>query len=274
MDFPRARQRFYQEVTQPEEHINLAAAALYIAQEEYPALEPEVYLNALDGIASEVKKRLPSEQYPLRILQTINRYLYEDLGFTGNTADYYDPKNSFLNDVLDRRTGIPITLSLVYLEIARHIGLPMVGVGMPGHFLIRPNLEDMEIYVDPFHQGEILFVEDCQERLTQIYDRPIEMTPDLLPQISSRRFLARMLTNLKMIYLQHHQLEKALAVIERILLLFPEAPLEHRDRGILYYHLNRWLEARHDLETYLTMVPTAEDTRVIEQLLTRMQQFL
>lgn len=176
--FPLARQYFYQEVTQPDEQIDLAKAALYIAQEEYPDLHPAEYINALDTMAAEVQTRLPTQQYPLRIVQSINQYLYDDLGFRGNTTDYYDPDNSFLNEVIDRRTGIPITLALVYLEVARRIDFPMVGVGMPGHFLIRPDVPQMEIFVDVFNRGEIMFPEDCQERIRQIYGQPVTLQPE------------------------------------------------------------------------------------------------
>ncbi|MBE9177544.1 tetratricopeptide repeat protein [Oculatella sp. LEGE 06141] len=272
MEFSLARQRFYQEVRQPEGEIDLARAALYLAQEEYPNLEPENYLSTLETMAAEVEERLPQEQYPLRVIQTINRYLYDDLGFSGNQADYYDPRNSYLNQVLDRRTGIPITLSLVYLEIARRVNFPMVGIGMPSHFLIRPTVGQMEVFVDPFHQGEVLFLEDCQERLSQLYGRPIEIQPEFVEAVTAEQFLARMLSNLKMIYLNREEIEKALAAIERILLLFPDAAFERRDRGLLYYHLGRWTEATTDLEAYLMDMPTAQDTPVILQLLEQMSQ--
>jgi regulator of sirC expression with transglutaminase-like and TPR domain len=267
MDFSIARKYFYQEIHQPEEQISLEKAALYMALEEYPDLDVEAYLNALDTMAAEVEERLPRESYPLRILQTINRYLYDDLGFTGNTNDYYDPRNSFLNRVIDRRTGIPITLSLVYLALARRIDFPMVGVGMPGHFLIRPDVEEMEIFVDPFHQGEILFSQDCQDLLSRAYGQPVKLHTAFLQSITPRQFLARMLTNLKMIYLNQGNLEKTVAAVERILLLFPETAIELRDRGILYYRLNRFTEARQDLEDYLALVPTAEDAAVIQEIL-------
>jgi len=267
MDFSIARKYFYQEIHQPEEQISLEKAALYMALEEYPDLDVEAYLNALDTMAAEVEERLPRESYPLRILQTINRYLYDDLGFTGNTNDYYDPRNSFLNRVIDRRTGIPITLSLVYLALARRIDFPMVGVGMPGHFLIRPDVEEMEIFVDPFHQGEILFSQDCQDLLSRAYGQPVKLHTAFLQSIKPRQFLARMLTNLKMIYLNQGNLEKTVAAVERILLLFPETAIELRDRGILYYRLNRFTEARQDLEDYLALVPTAEDAAVIQEIL-------
>jgi regulator of sirC expression with transglutaminase-like and TPR domain len=267
MNFPTARQRFYQEIRQPE--INLAKAALYIAQEEYPDLEPEKYLNQLDTMAAELKQRLPAEDYPLRIIQTINRYLFEDLKFQGNTEEYYDPGNSYLNQVIERRTGIPITLSLVYLELANRINFPMVGVNMPGHFLIRPAVAEMEIFVDPFHNGEVLFTEDCQQRLSQIFNRPVELRPEFSAAINPRQFLARLLGNLKIIYLSRSEIKKALAAIDRILLLLPDSSIDHRDRGILYYQAGQWAEARHELETYLAQMPTAEDAATIQALLRR-----
>lgn len=270
MDFPAARQRFYQATHQPDEQIDLARAALYFAQEEYPNLEPEACLEALDTIAAAVQRQLPQTRYPLKVIQTINHYLYQELKFSGNTTDYYDPRNSYLNQVIDRRKGIPITLSLVYLEVARRIDFPMVGVGMPGHFLIRPVGEDLNVFVDPFHQGEILFPEDCQERLNQLYGSPVEFQLEFLEPVSSRQFLARMLTNLKVIYLNRGEWSKALATIERILILFPEAPLEQRDRGLLYYQMGRWTEATQDLENYLVNAPSAEDAAVVRQLLKRM----
>lgn len=274
MDFPLARQYFYQEIHQSDKQINLAKAALHIAQEEYPELDPAEHLNALDMMAAEVQERLPSQRYPLRIVQTINQYLYEDLGFAGNTVDYYDPRNSFLNEVIERRTGIPISLSLVYLEIAQRLEFPMVGIGMPGHFLIRPDFEDVGIYVDAFNQGEILFEQDCEQRLSQIYQQPIELKPSLVEPVSNRRFLARLLMNLKLIYLNRNELAKALAVIERLLLLFPGVPAELRDRGLLYYELGEWASACQDLETYLVQVPSAQDADAIRQLVERIRQDL
>ncbi len=272
MNFPLARQLFYREIYQPEDQIDLAKAALYIAQEEYPDLDPAEYLNALDTMATEVQERLPAQQYPLRIIQTINHYLYDDLGFTGNTGDYYNPGNSFLNQVLEKRTGIPITLALVYLEIARRIDFPMVGVGMPGHFLIRPTFAEMEIFVDAFNRGEVLFAQDCEERLQQIYTYPVKLQPSFVEPVAPRRYLGRMLANLKLIYLNQGNIEKCLAAIERILLLFPGAALELRDRGLLYYQLERWAEARQDLETYLVQIPNAEDASIIRNLLKQMNQ--
>ncbi|MEM1169087.1 MAG: transglutaminase-like domain-containing protein [Cyanobacteria bacterium P01_H01_bin.35] len=268
------RQLFYSEINQSDEKIDLAKAALYLALEDDREFDPDEYLNALDTMANEVQETLPETLYPLRIIKAINNYLYNDLSFAGNTIDYYDQRNSFLNQVIERRTGIPITLSLIYLEIAKRINFPMVGIGMPGHFLIRPDFEDAGIFVDAFNQGEILFPQDCQERLAQIYGQPVELQPQFLATVSNKQFLARMLTNLKAIYLKQNEGLKAIAAIDRTLLLFPDAVMEKRDRGVLYYQLNLWAEARQDLESYLVNFSQADDAEIIRQLLAKMSQNL
>lgn len=267
MNFPPARQRFYQEITQPEARIDLAAAALYIAQEAYPALDPAIYLNALDAMASEVRPRLPAERYPLKVIQTLNQYLFETLGFAGNSLDYYDPDNSYLNQVLDRRLGIPITLALVYLEVARRINFPMEGIGMPGHFLIRPAVEEMTVYVDPFNRGEVLFAADCQEKLKQLYGRNAPWRPEFLAPVTAKPFLARLLMNLKLIYLNQRHFQAAVPVMDQLLLLDPERLPEYRDRGLAHYQLNQWSAARQDLEHYLFQHPDPPDAAAIQQLL-------
>ena len=263
---------FYREINQPDDQIDLAKAALYIAQEEYPDLDADEYMNALDVMADEVEERLPAERYPLRIIQTLNQYFYDDLGYIGNTSDYYDPRNSFLNEVIERRTGIPITLSLVYLEVSRRLDFPMVGINMPGHFLIRPSFEEAGIFVDAFNRGEILFQQDCEARLAQMYGRPVQMQSSFMTSVSPRQMLVRMLRNLKFIYLNRSELPKAQAAVERILLLFPDAPIEIRDRGLIYYQLGDEPQAAQDLEIYLAMLPNAEDAPVIRRLLEQLSR--
>jgi regulator of sirC expression with transglutaminase-like and TPR domain len=205
--------RFLAEIDKPDREINLSKAALYIAQIEYPDLEIDRYLETLDLMGAEVAKILPETQYPLKVIQTINRYLYTDLKFHGNESDYYNPHNSFLNDVIDRRTGIPITLAVVYLHIAKSIDFPMIGIGMPGHFIIRPNFEDAGIFVDVFNQGEILFVEDCRQKLMQIYQQDIPfLPPESLQPVTNRQVLLRMLHNLQATYLNQPDFERALVI--------------------------------------------------------------
>jgi regulator of sirC expression with transglutaminase-like and TPR domain len=203
--------RFTLEVNQLDRDINLAKAALYIAQLEYPDLDLDKYLNTLEAIAKEIEIKLPKTRYPLKVIQIINEHLYDQLHFYGNEEDYYDPRNSFLNEAIDRRTGIPITLSLIYLEIAKRIDFPMIGIGLPGHFLIRPDIEDGEIFVDPFNKGEILFAEDCRQKLIQLYQQDIPvLLPEMLEPVTNRQFLLRMLNNLQMIYLNQGDFKRAL----------------------------------------------------------------
>jgi regulator of sirC expression with transglutaminase-like and TPR domain len=267
MNSSSARQYFYQEIQQPDELINLAKAALYIAQEEYLDLDSEEYLNSLDMMAAEVEERLTRTRYPLKVIKTLNHYIFEDLKFAGNKENYYDSRNSFLNDVIDSRLGIPITLSLVYLEVARRIDFPMIGVGMPGHFLLRPDIPDMDIFVDAFNNGEVMFPEDCHNRLEEIFQQPITFKPEFLAPVTNKQFLLRLLNNLKQIYIQNRKFEKALTVVDKMLLIFPGHPEELRDRGLIYYQLGQFLLASQDLQHYLAIAPYAEDAYKIRQLL-------
>ena len=213
--------QFSIEIDRADREINLAKAALYVAQIEDPDLDLDRYLGLLDTMATEVAQKLPKTRYPLKTIQTINRYLYTEHNFRGNEQDYYNPKNSFLNDVLDLQTGIPLTLAIVYLEIAKRIDFPMVGIGMPGHFLIRPDFEDSEIFVDAFDRGEILFAEDCRQKLMNIYQQDVPiLPPEILQPVTNRQILFRMLNNLQSIYLNQPNFGKALVIknwIESIL---------------------------------------------------------
>ncbi|MEM9448560.1 MAG: tetratricopeptide repeat protein [Cyanobacteria bacterium P01_E01_bin.6] len=271
MHFSAARQQFYREINQPDDQIDLAKASLYIALEEYSNIDVDAYINVLDTMADDVRDRLPIESYPLRIIQSINQYLFTDMAFCGNTENYYEPENSYVNRVIERRTGIPITLSLIYLEIAKRIGFPMVGIGMPGHFLVRPAHNEMDVCVDPFNQGEILFVQDCEERIRTLFSGSVSFRPEFLDAVSSKQFLARILSNLKTIYLNQGNMSKVLSTIDRILMLFPNTPYEQRDRGLIYYQVGRWVEARQDLEDYLTCLPKARDADLVKKLLARIE---
>lgn len=267
-----AGQRFYQEVQKADGRINLAAAALYIAQEEYWDMEPRRYLEALDDMAAAVRSRLPARRYPLKVIQTINDYLFRDLQFTGNTRDYYHPDNSYLNCVIDRHIGIPISLSLVYLEIAHRLRFPMVGVGMPGHFLVRPVIEEMEVFVDPFHQGEVLFLDDCKQRFQLLFPQA-KWQPEFLSGVMPKPFLARMLMNLKAIYIQQEADAEAVSVLDKLLILTPEAAGQMRDRGLLHHRMENYELARHDLKGYLRSHPSPPDGKTIQKILESISQF-
>ncbi|MGC1309721.1 MAG: tetratricopeptide repeat protein [Phormidesmis sp.] len=267
-----AGQRFYQEVRKADGRINLAAAALYIAQEEYWDMDPKRYLEKLDDMAADVRSRLPKRRYPLKVIETINHYLFQELNFSGNSLDYYNPDNSCLNCVIDRRLGIPITLSLVYLEVAHRIRFPMVGIGMPGHFLIRPVVDEMEIFVDPFNQGEVMFIADCKERFESIQNAHGSQVPwqdEFLSGVLPKPFLARILMNLKRVYLRLEAYDRAIATLDKLLLLSPRQPYEVRDRGLLHYELKNYDLAKQDLEGYLRSHPRAPDGKTIQQILKR-----
>lgn len=272
MNEPTARDRFQAEVQKPDPEINLASAALYLAQEEYPHLNCEACLKTLDVMAAELHNRLPESRYPMKVIRAMNQYLFDELGFRGNTRDYYDPRNSFLNEVLARRTGIPITLSLVYLELANRVGFPMAGVGMPGHFLLRPTVDEMAVFVDAFHGGDILFEEDCRDRLKQLYGEAAELQSTHLNTIGPRPFLVRMLTNLKGIYLHRQDTTRTLAAIDRILIVMPDATVERRDRGLIHYRMGQLEAARDDLTAYLSAHPDAYDAFEIEQVLSQIRR--
>lgn len=264
------REHLYRELQRPGDQVSLARAALYMAQEDYPHLVVEDYLAMLDRMAATLRQRLPADLYPLKVIRAINDYLFVDLNFRGNSIDYYDPRNSFFNEVLDRRVGIPITLSLVYLELAQRIDFPMAGVSLPGHFLIRPTVAGMTVFVDPFHRGEIMFEHDCRDRIKQMFGDAAQLEPHHLAPVTPASFLVRMLTNLKLIYLQNRDVPKALDAINRILLIAPEAVGEWRDRGLIHYQQGQLDQAQLDLERYLYQHPEATDAfeirRVIEQI--------
>lgn len=261
--FSQAQQRFRQLIAQPT--LNLAAAALCPAQDVYPKLDPNQYYQQLDEIAKSIRPHLST--YPLKTIQAINQQLYQELGFRGNQINYYDPDNSYLNQVLDRRLGIPITLALVYLEVAQRLDFPMIGVGMPGHFLVGPAIAEMELYVDPFNQGEILFPEDCQAIFHKLYGTGANWHSDYLQPIDAKALLARLLNNLKLIYLNQRNFSQALTILDYLLMLFPHEPSNSRDRGLIHYQLQNLLAARSDLETYLHNSPTASDREQILLLL-------
>jgi regulator of sirC expression with transglutaminase-like and TPR domain len=258
-----ARQRFATMIAKGEEAINLAEAALLIAQEEYPDMDVAVYLDRLDQMAEEVDKRAWNEKDPYGRLEALNRYLFDKARFSGNTVEYYDPRNSFLNEVLDRRTGIPITISTVYLEVGWRLGLPLRGVGFPAHFLVEYSSPEAEIVIDPFHQGAVLNKEDCQSRLDESYGGRVRFQRSFLAASTKRQILTRILTNLKGIYLAAQDHRRALAAIERILLIDPDLGREVRDRGILRMQLKQTSQAVADLERYLTMNPEAEDAEEV-----------
>jgi regulator of sirC expression with transglutaminase-like and TPR domain len=268
----RSRQTFQQLVTLPDGAIPLAEAALLMACEEYPQLTISPYLDQLDEIAAQVKATLHQDDSPLQIAGKINVVLFGELGFRGNTEDYYDPRNSFFNDVLERRIGIPITLSALYLEIARRIPFPVTGVGMPGHFLVKYNDRSQEFFLDPFDGGKILSHADCEEKLKQLYGDTLQFSDQLLDSVTHRQILARMLNNLKSIYLKGQTYDKGLAIVDMMMLVDPDDPEQYRDRGLLRLRLRQFEKAARDLEHYIKVAPDAADRPDVEEHLKKLKR--
>jgi regulator of sirC expression with transglutaminase-like and TPR domain len=254
---------FAELVSRPDEEIDLARAALHIARAEYPDLDAQRYLERLDDLGDLVRRRMGPEACLEDARQALNGLLYEDEGFRGNTRDYYDPKNSFLNEVLDRRTGIPISLSAVYIEVARRAGVGVEGVSLPGHFIVRLVADDGGILVDPFHSGVRLSESDCQKRLDRIYDGKMKLEASMLESCGPRSMLARMLRNLKVIYVKRGDLRRAVSVVDMLLVAAPAGGEEMRDRGLLYAALDCYAWAVRDLEKYLASSPGAKDKTAV-----------
>ncbi len=250
---------------------HLLEGALAIAWEEYSLMDLGHYRQIIDQMVADLQPRIEALQYPMKIVQEINHYLFVEQGFRGNDDEYYDPCNSFINNVLDRRLGIPLTLSLLYMVIGDRLGFAIEGISFPGHFIVRPQHPDLEIFIDPYNKGEILFPEDCAAKLTQLYGQEVPLQPEYLAPVSIRRILDRLLNNLKLIYLRRREPTKALAAIERSLMLNPDVPTQWRDRGLICYQLDRYTEARIDLENYVRRLPNAEDSPVIWQLIQEME---
>ena len=262
-----ARERFAELARRPDEQIDLAEAALLIAAEEYTGLDVALYTRRIDDLAEGARQRVGAariESSPMLLIDRFHAYLFEELGFRGNDEDYYDPRNSFLNEVLDRRTGIPISLAAVYVEVARRLEWPVRGVGFPGHFLAKWELTEGEVVVDPFH-GTVLSENDCRELLSRVSGGQLSFRRELLASLPNRGIVARMLANLKGIWIKRGDFLRAISACDRILLVVPEAVVEFRDRGLLWLKLECYRPALDDLERYLVAAPRAADARNIQE---------
>ncbi|MBT8488870.1 MAG: tetratricopeptide repeat protein [Gemmatimonadetes bacterium] len=266
------RRLLAEEISCSESEMGLARAALLVAKEEYPQLSVDLYLARLDQVAEEVKDRLANETAPLLVLDELIRTLFGRRKFSGNRDAYYDPRNSFLNDVLDRGVGIPLTLGIVLLETGWRLELPLEGVNFPGHFLVRYTGDEVRLVIDPFDEGKIRFEDQAQELLDQGYGGMVTMRDQFLRVATKRDMLIRLLTNLKGIYVKIGDDRRALAVVERLLMITPTAPLQSRSRGMLLARLGRHEEAADQLEAYLRVSPSAEDKQHVEELVQQLRE--
>jgi regulator of sirC expression with transglutaminase-like and TPR domain len=265
-----ARQHFAALVARPE--VPLAEAALAIAEEEYPGLQAADYLARLDALGAEVRQALGEKHDPASVLRALRQVLAVGEKFRGNAEAYYDPRNSFLNQVLERRLGIPITLGVLYIEVAARAGLHLDGVGFPGHFLVKyAGSGGREIFVDPFHGGEILSADDC---LARFRERAPGLTLEALhlAAVGARQILGRMLHNLKKIYVEAGDDVRALWVVDRLLILAPDDLSERRDRGLVEARLGGAGAALADLEAYLAATPDAPDADEVRSLAAQLRQ--
>lgn len=252
----------------PREAIDLTQAALVIASDAYPKLDMAAYQQRIELMATVFRKRLRADIAPPETLALFTRYMFDELGFHGNSEDYYDPRNSYLNDVLDRKLGIPITLSVVFIEVGRRIGLQLHGVSFPGHFLIKCTLRDGAVVLDAYAKGALLGIKDLQKRLRALSggrDVAPEGVMRLLHAADSTEILARILRNLKAIYLERGDQMPALTAMNRIIGLCPDAAAEFRERALLLEQLECFRAALADFETYLRLDDRASDARTVRE---------
>ena len=254
-----ARERFRELAQLSDEALDLGEASLVVALEEYPALSIGRYLNRIDQWGDAVRGRVLGSTDVERIVEEVNRLLFEEEGFHGEAADYYDPRNAFLNEVLDRHAGLPLALSILYIEVSRRAGLPVCGVSLPGRFLVKVSGPWGDLLIDPYDSGRVLSTIECQEIMDQVFGGAVKLREHHLRSFRKREILARLLAHLKATHLARHNLTAAIAAIDRLLILDGHDPYELRDRGMMAMELHRYQEAIRDLQCYLEAMPSADD---------------
>jgi regulator of sirC expression with transglutaminase-like and TPR domain len=232
----------------------LDRAALDVAAIHYPGLEPEPFLDQLNALASQLGDRLRNFNDGRDFVEKAQSYLFGELGFHGNETDYFDPRNSCLNQVLERRTGIPIALAVMYMEVARRLHMPVFGIGLPGHFVLQFDDGNYSTYIDPFHSGRVITARECYELAGSTAPDPA-----LLQPVSKKYIAMRMMRNLSEVYLRTGDFDRAVATLGLLLEGAPEAGHLYRQRGIAGMKLKRYQAARKDFETYLKLEPDATD---------------
>lgn len=263
-----ARRRFHELAQRPEEQLDLVEASLVIALEENPALDLDRYLIEVGAWSDAVRGRLEGSRDVERIVETINRLLFDEEGFHGENDDYYDPRSALLSEVLERHAGLPITLSILYLELSRRIGgVEATGVALPGRFLVKFSGAFGEIVVDPFDGGRVLTRVELQKILDGVYGGGVRLREHHLRSFTPREILARELAQLKAAYLAQHDLPRAAASIDRLLILDDRDAYELRDRAGLAMQLHAYRQAIDLFERYLAVTPSADDRgRIREQI--------
>lgn len=247
----------------------LDRAALDVATIQFPGLEPQPFLDQLNELASRLGDRLRNFNDGRDFVETAQRYLFGELGFGGyeNEQDYYDPRNSCLNYVLERHTGLPITLSVMYMEIARRLQMPVFGIGLPKHFVIQFDDGNYSTFIDPFHRGRAITARDCFALAeARVPD------PSLLRRVTKKQIVMRMLQNMHRVYRRRQDFERALATLDLMISGAPETAPWYRGRGAILMQLNRWSAARRDLEKYLALEPEAPDREEVSKQIQTIQR--
>jgi regulator of sirC expression with transglutaminase-like and TPR domain len=253
----------------PAARVDLAELALAVARDEYANLDVESEVAEITAMAREVKPRLRGGL--LHQVEALSRYLFHEQGFTGNTRDYYDPRNSYLNEVLARRSGLPLSLSIITIAVATRAGLDVVGVGLPGHFIVKAAQRDSEVLFDPFHAGRVLGVPECAALVESVIGTPFEATPEALAAVPVGYIVLRMLSNLKGVYLRERDYARAARVIGRLRQLCPEDAGQRRDLGTTLLQAGRPGQAIDHLRAYLSSDPPPMDARSVRELLVQAQ---
>src|SRR5262245_43888243 len=270
----KIRDDFVRAVQRPERVLDLARAALLVAAESDPRMDIDGQMHTLDSWAAELRGRLDPDWNNLQKLARLRAFVFEELGFRGDSQDYFSPSNSLLHEVMERRRGVPLTLAIIFMELGWRIGIPFEGVGFPGHFLVRMTGEPGDLVLDPFNHARTMHEDDCRRLLDEVTGGRIAFDGRLLASVSKRDILTRLLRNLKGAYLRSHEDEGALAAVERLLLLDPADQDEVRDRGLLLFRLQRFGAALHALEAYLTARADAPDRDAITQHVATLRQLI
>lgn len=254
--------------------IQLATGALLIAQSEYPELNIEAYLRQLDEMADAVREQIQATTLPEQHIAELNRYLFEEKGFAGNIDNYYALGNNFLNIVLEKKTGIPITLAVVYIEVGRRAGLPLVGINFPGHFLVKYRLEHLDILLDVFENGVLMTEDTLRSKLQVNFEESASLEPGMLAEATDKEILARILRNLTRAYTLLEKYDKAVTAAERIMWLLPEATGDYRTLGYLYYKNHAYHKSITAFETYLQLAKEPPDAAAVERNIQQLQKLL
>jgi len=249
------------------ETLPIEEIALLVAKAHDPNLCLQSYRNRLDDYAHDARQRIGGVVGGPALARGLSHYLFEVEGFRGNRQDYYNPSNSLFNDVLDQRTGIPITLSILYIAVGRRLQLPLAGIGFPGHFLVRYHEAGAHFFIDPFNRGRLLTPEECQKRLQEQYGKALPYRPEYMEPSTHREILVRLLTNLKMAYMMRKEFENVITVLSQILLFAGDGAEELKERGLVYYHMECFNAAKQDLENYLARKPSSPDRELIRTFL-------